>query len=35
VVAYSTDYPKACDLADRYEIALMAVNRDRVLIGAR
>jgi hypothetical protein len=35
VVAYSTDYPRARDLADRYEITLMSVNRDRVLIGAR
>jgi hypothetical protein len=35
VIAYSTDYPKAHDLADRYDITLMSVNRDRVLIAAR
>jgi hypothetical protein len=28
VVAYSIDYPKARELADRYDIPLVSVNRD-------
>jgi len=35
VVAYSTDYPEARDLADRYDIPLVSVNREKVLTGAR
>lgn len=35
VVAYSTDYVKANELADRYEIPLFAVNRELVLGRAR
>ena len=35
VVAYSTDYPKARELADRYDIPLVPVNRDKVLTAAR
>ena len=35
VVAYATDYPKARELADRYDIPLISVNRDRVLAPAR
>jgi hypothetical protein len=35
VVAYATDYPKARELADRYDIPLVSVNRDTVLTGAR
>jgi hypothetical protein len=35
VVAYSTDYPKARDLADRYDIPLIPVDRETVLAGAR
>jgi hypothetical protein len=35
VVAYSTDYPRARELADRYDIPLMSVNRDKVFTGAR
>jgi hypothetical protein len=35
VVAYSTDYPKACELADRYDIPLFPVDREIVLAGAR
>ena len=35
VVAYLTDYPKALELADRYDIPLVSVNRDKVLTGAR
>jgi hypothetical protein len=35
VVAYSTGYPKARQLADRYDIPLVSVNRDTVLTGAR
>jgi hypothetical protein len=35
VVAYSTEYPKALDLATRYDIPLVSVNRDKVLTGAR
>lgn len=31
VVAYATDYAKARELAARYEIPLISVNRDRVL----
>lgn len=34
VVAYETDYPRASELAGRYEIPLIAVNRDRVLAPA-
>src|SRR5258706_14587769 len=30
-VAYSTDYPKARELADRYDMPLVPVNRDKVL----
>jgi hypothetical protein len=35
VVAYSTDYPKARELADRYDIPLLSVDRSNVLTGAR
>ena len=35
VVAYATDYPRARELADRYDIPLISVNRDRVLAPAR
>jgi hypothetical protein len=35
VVAYSTDYAKARDLADRYDIPLISVNREKVLDRAR
>jgi hypothetical protein len=35
VVAYSTDYARAHELADRYEIPLFAVNRELVLGRAR
>lgn len=35
VVAYATDYPKARDLADRYDITLMSASRDKVLTGTR
>jgi hypothetical protein len=35
VVAYSTDYPTARELADRYDIPLVPVNRDKVLEAAR
>ena len=35
VVAYSTDCPQARELADRYDIPLVSVNRDKVLTGAR
>lgn len=31
VVAYATDYAKASELATRYEIPLLSVNRNRVL----
>jgi hypothetical protein len=31
VVAYATDYPQAHELAERYEIPLISVDRDRVL----
>jgi hypothetical protein len=34
VVAYATDYAKARALADRYEIPLLTVNRDKVLAPA-
>ena len=34
-VAYPTEYSKARELADRYDIPLMSVNRDKVLAGAR
>lgn len=34
VVAYSTEYAKARELADRYDIPLMSVNREKVLAGA-
>jgi hypothetical protein len=34
VVAYSTDYSNARDLADRYDIPLVSVNREKVLAGA-
>ncbi len=34
VVAYATDYAKARELAARYEIPLVSVNRDRVLAPA-
>lgn len=35
VVAYTTDYPKARDLADRYDIPLISVDRGKVLATAR
>jgi hypothetical protein len=35
VVAYAVDYPKARDLAERYDIPLLAANRETVLAGAR
>jgi hypothetical protein len=35
VIAYATGYPKATELAARYEIPLIAVDRDRVLAPAR
>lgn len=35
VVAYATDYPRALELADRYEIPLLTADRDIVLAGAR
>ncbi len=31
VVAYETDYRRAVDLADRYDVALTSVNPERVL----
>jgi len=34
VVAYSTDYPKARELADRYDIPLISASRERVLAAA-
>jgi hypothetical protein len=34
VVAYSIEYPKARDLAERYEVPLLAADRDAVLAGA-
>ena len=35
VVAYSIEYSKARELADRYDIPLVSVNREKVLNGAR
>jgi hypothetical protein len=35
VAAYHTNYPRARELADRYDIPLVSVNRDKVLTGAR
>ena len=35
VVAYSTEYSKARELAERCDIPLMSVNREKVLDGAR
>jgi hypothetical protein len=35
VVAYAVDYPKALDLAERYDIPLLAADRETVLAGAR
>ncbi len=35
VVAYSIDYPKARELAERYDIPLFAADRETVLAGAR
>jgi len=35
VVAYSNEYSKARELADRYDIPLVSVNREKVLNGAR
>jgi hypothetical protein len=34
VVAYNTEYPKALELADRYEVPLMSVAKDLVLAQA-
>jgi hypothetical protein len=34
VVAYNTNYPKAIDLAERYEVVLRSVNRELVLAKA-
>jgi len=34
VVAYNTDYPKALELADRYEVSLTSVAKDLVLAQA-
>lgn len=34
VVAFDTDYAKAADLSDRYDVRLMSVDRDRVLSAA-
>lgn len=34
VVAYSVEYPKARELAERYEIPLLAADRETVLAGA-
>lgn len=34
VVAYETSYPKAIELADRYEVALRTVDRELVLASA-
>jgi hypothetical protein len=33
VVAYSVDYPKAMDMAERYEVTLASVDREVVLAG--
>jgi hypothetical protein len=35
VVAYSTEYAKARELADRYDIPLLSVDREKVLTAAR
>lgn len=35
VVAYSIEYPRARELAERYEIPLLAADREIVLSGAR
>jgi hypothetical protein len=35
VVAYSTNYAKARELGDRYDIPLISVNREKVLTGTR
>lgn len=35
VVAYSTEYARARELADRYDIPLVSVNRQKVLTAAR
>ncbi len=35
VVAYSVDYPRARELADRYDVPLLAADRETVLAGAR
>jgi hypothetical protein len=35
VVAYSVEYPKARELAERYDIPLLAADRETVLAGAR
>ncbi len=35
VVAYCTAYPKARELADRYDVPLVSVDREKVLTGAR
>ena len=34
VVAYETDYPKAIELADRYDVSLMSVDAEKVLASA-
>lgn len=34
VVAYCTEYPRARELADRYDIPLLSVNREKVLTAA-
>jgi hypothetical protein len=34
VVAYTTEYARARELADRYDIPLISVNRDKVLTPA-
>jgi hypothetical protein len=34
VVAYDTDYPKAVNLAERYEVALESIDRELVLAKA-
>lgn len=31
VVAYDTEYPRATELADRYDVALTSVDREKVL----
>jgi hypothetical protein len=35
VVAYSIEYPRARELAERYDILLLAADRESVLSGAR